>query len=498
MTQGQNEALSRALRQVTAAVAARDGAEGRLGALLHELHKVVAEVVTVGGGGGGGNKTNATTPSAQQPHKKGPHPSAAASHADVDVGDEAAVAAAGSALVDDDLDWEFQQVGGGATGPCMLTHLSTHDPYPRPCPSSAVEQEVEREERANRAAKGARAAATMGIGATVDSSSTSSSGAGTHGGRGRRLSTGVPGPPKAAPTGSAVVWAQLLARMAALRGQWDEARRAAAEAAFGAVAGGLATGLSARHQYLRAGPSTTSSSSSSSNSQRCDAGSVSSRLHLHRVLGVAPPSAHAHHNAAHPLSPGASSSSSFSSSSFTDPDVAVGLDLPRVHALQRDLVAFADAAFHLCCDPSGEDEDGAGLPLPDPAPATATAVATQRALRGLRRTAADLLLHLAALAPAAPLTAAAPWAGHMTALDSVDHEVCDLSALDWIVVAFPSHSRTRTIKGGVGGGEARRRAADVADGRGLAAPSKSRRPGTCRTSTSTSHTAMVISTDTRD
>jgi hypothetical protein len=111
VAQGQNEALSRALRQVTAAVAARDGAEGRLGALLHELHKVVAEVVAVGGGGGGGsgNKTNAAMSSTQQPHKKGPHPSAAASHTDVDVGDEAA--AAGSAVVDDDLDWEFQQVG---------------------------------------------------------------------------------------------------------------------------------------------------------------------------------------------------------------------------------------------------------------------------------------------------------------------------------------------------------------------------------------------------
>jgi len=159
-------------------------------------------------------------------------------------------------------------------------------------------------------------------------------------------------------------------------------------------------------------------------------------------LGVAPPLAQAHHNGAtHPLSPGASSSSSSSSSSFTDPDVAVGLDLPRVHALQRDLVAFADAAFHLCCDPSEKDEDkGAGFPLSDPAPATATAVATQRALWGLRRTAADLLLHLAALAPAAPLAAAAPWAGHMTALDSVDHEVCDLSTRDWIVVAFSSSS----------------------------------------------------------
>jgi hypothetical protein len=57
-------------------------------------------------------------------------------------------------------------------------------------------------------------------------------------------------------------------------------------------------------------------------------------------------------------------------------------------------------------------------------------VATQRALWGLRRAAADLLLHLAALAPAAPLTAAAPWAGHLTALDSVDHEVCDLPTRD--------------------------------------------------------------------
>jgi len=119
VAQGQNEALSRALRQVTAAVAARDGAEGRLGALLHELHKVVAEVVAVGGGGGSGNKTNATVPSTQQPHKKGPNPSAAASHADVDVGDEAA--AAGSAVVDDDLDWEFQQVGEWHARACLLT-----------------------------------------------------------------------------------------------------------------------------------------------------------------------------------------------------------------------------------------------------------------------------------------------------------------------------------------------------------------------------------------
>ena len=153
-----------------------------------------------------------------------------------------------------------------------------------------------------------------------------------------------------------------------------------------------------------------------------------------QVLGVTPPLARPHGGAgagpgpAHPLSP---------SSDPHQPHHAtttVGLDLPRIHALQRDLVAFADSAFRLCCE--GNDENGGRIDIAcppgtgtgtgtgtDPLPPTAAAAAWQAAVWALRRTASDLLLHLAALAPAAPLAADAPWAGHLTALDGLDEEV---------------------------------------------------------------------------
>ncbi len=122
--------------------------------------------------------------------------------------------------------------------------------------------------------------------------------------------------------------------------------------------------------------------------------------------------------------------------------------MSRVHQLQRDLVVFADRAFDLLCgtgglsvdnaddDPDGEEgfaklsasslnrlNGGGKTPRSGGANPLNTLAVTRKNVAALQSSACQLLLHLACLAPLAPLAVDAPYASNMTGLESFVQEV---------------------------------------------------------------------------
>ena len=276
--------------------------------------------------------------------------------------------------------------------------------------------------------------------------------------------------------GSSVIWGKLQARLAALHGQWSEARREARRLVLRSVE----VHRECRKNLARAkGPSARSHARQDGGG----AGGAVSRVRVHQVLGVVPP---------------------LSISSLTGVDEGLesevmsefGLDLARIHLLQRDLVAFADAAqawtqqlmhAHSNAYVGGLDQtsnrngknnsrgggkggaaaddttaswllneeeevggrgrrrEGLGtggsfstiMPIPDagqqdeasrcffdPTPLTKQSASAQLAMEDLRLRARELVLHLACLAPLAPLALDSPLASSLTGLEALLSLVC--------------------------------------------------------------------------
>jgi hypothetical protein len=94
------------------------------------------------------------------------------------------------------------------------------------------------------------------------------------------------------------------------------------------------------------------------------------------------------------------------------------LDLSRIHLLQRDLVDFSEDAFafadnlgisskeinHMESGEKCNEIIESSFVTPDPIPLSMISAETQKSLESLRLRAQNLVVHLACLAPVAPLS----------------------------------------------------------------------------------------------
>ena len=132
-----------------------------------------------------------------------------------------------------------------------------------------------------------------------------------------------------------------------------------------------------------------------------------------------------------PLSIARDESISGSNSDDTRDGSHHGLDLSRIHLLQRDLVDFSNAAFTLLCPETMNNgtrvamsqKQQSDIHTVDPMPLNKNDSDWQLSLLHLRERARNLLLHLSCLAPLAPLVSPAPWTSSLTGLDILEKEV---------------------------------------------------------------------------
>ena len=121
-----------------------------------------------------------------------------------------------------------------------------------------------------------------------------------------------------------------------------------------------------------------------------------------------------------------------------------GLDLQRIHLLQRDLLRFSEEAFSfLCCDTvplvqkdeksrkNGDeyeenDRIDGNLNFTDSYPCNTKEVEKQMVMLNLFRRAQDLVLHLSCVAPLAPLVLDSPYSSSMTGLEVLEKETINI------------------------------------------------------------------------
>ena len=247
-------------------------------------------------------------------------------------------------------------------------------------------------------------------------------------------------------SGSSVIWRKLQSRLSHIHKQWEEAREEVRQSGLTSVdihphtaafllrkkTGGRRASTSRSHQRA-------ASDRNNSNYQRTDAEinnirngsrrntlvrknefeiesnlSVAYRVRLHEILGVQ----------------ASASTAAIKNSDRWDVgddnlvELNHGLNLHRIHQLQRDLVDFAEAAFSMCSDKNFHHRDKGSFHLrTDPVPIEADEVVRQSELLAMACRSQDLLLHLACLAPLTPLSSPNPWVSTMTGMESLEKEV---------------------------------------------------------------------------
>lgn len=252
-----------------------------------------------------------------------------------------------------------------------------------------------------------------------------------------------------------VLWSKLLGRVTSLEAQWTGAQRAARHLAEHTDRRDVSKGnaLKGSPPLQRTGVQYSSSSASAAGT-KFSAGLTPSRSVVNHSFGVQPAlfsggGAHGRHDGSlgndggdsvnsppHPPFSSRASASGHSFSAISEED-RLGLDLSRIHLLQRDLVAFAENAFAWTADtvfpadsqseqnPTAHSRGGRECSAQRPVVLSVNerALKRQQSALALQTTAWDLLLHLSCVSPIAPLALDSPLRSSMTGLDALIHEV---------------------------------------------------------------------------
>ena len=236
---------------------------------------------------------------------------------------------------------------------------------------------------------------------------------------------------------SGVIWSKLLARIRALEDQWTGTQRAARRLAEG-VGGAHGLGSSPRSN-----PRRSSGGSSPSGGLLYSAGNTPSRSLSNHVLGVQPALFGAASEdcafqgadifASPPQPPSGRSSAGGDRAGAHN----FGMDLARIHLLQRDLVAFAEQAFGWtsdCVFPEASSGGSDPSQHPDAIPPSLSAAHRQQRALDMHLAASDLVLHLSCVSPVAPLALRSPFRSCLTGLDALIQEVsvcCYYVIVEW-------------------------------------------------------------------
>ena len=272
--------------------------------------------------------------------------------------------------------------------------------------------------------------------------------------------------PSSVPSSSGVMWSKLHGRLSALEAQWSSAQRAARSLAEGhddhyssATSKHSPKGGSPPPRFGRGG-----AGSSAAAGVLYSAQSTPSRSLVNRAYGVQPSlisgADERHYNEikrsqgggastfgdiySSPPQPPASRQSQYSSYAADTSDlVNGGLDLQRVHVLQRDLIAFAERAFAWTSqslfvpapqvinnDTQSRSTPARRMPHPqssaqhpDALPLSEQAARRQQVAQELQQASWDLLVHLSCVAPIVPLALDTPLKSSMTGLEALIREV---------------------------------------------------------------------------
>jgi hypothetical protein len=189
-------------------------------------------------------------------------------------------------------------------------------------------------------------------------------------------------------TNTSIIWTQLRSKILDLRSQWEETMQNARKILLAEV-----KVLENSKEFIEFSPSNRQAKSTRGNV----AGSTNYASHkpssilLNQILGVNPV---------------------FTSDNEITTHQGVGLNISRIHTIQRDLVTFVDSAYEIC--QSMEKDKLANEN-------------NREIIEKMKHSAQSLLLHVSYLAPIVPLSLDHPYSSSLTGIDLLMDEIVTLS-----------------------------------------------------------------------